>query len=211
MADSAAIEAEVRRFPHGRVPRAVRERQVLALAEDLFAERGYDRASMDELARRAGISKPVVYDLVGSKEELFERCFERAGEELAGSVAAAAAEHPGDLRDTLHAAGLAFLRFIEDHERAWRMLYAADLGGPAARHVQAIRREQARLTAGLLRSFPNDLGDEDLEVIAFAVIGAFEALASWRVDHPDVPAERLADRVVALTLPGLERMLGLTR
>ena len=53
-----------RGFEHGRVPRAVRGRQLLELAAELFAERGYGGASMDELARRAGVTKPVVYELL---------------------------------------------------------------------------------------------------------------------------------------------------
>src|ERR1700694_3670082 len=70
-------------YAHGRVPRALRELQILNLAEDLFAEQGFTGASMDELARRAGVSKPVIYTLVGSKEQLYRRCVERFSEELA--------------------------------------------------------------------------------------------------------------------------------
>src|ERR687894_1257586 len=83
-------------FAHGRVPREVRERQILRLAEDLFTERGFAGASMDELAARAGVSKPVIYDIVGSKKALYERCFERAGDELADAILRAAETHPAD-------------------------------------------------------------------------------------------------------------------
>ena len=69
----ATAAQQVEGFQHGRVPRPVRERQLLELAEALFAERGYAGASMDELARRAGVTKPVVYELFGSKDGLFER------------------------------------------------------------------------------------------------------------------------------------------
>jgi len=64
----APAATSVEDYAHGRVPRAVRERQLLELAEELFAERGYGGASMEELARRAGVTKPVVYELFGSKE-----------------------------------------------------------------------------------------------------------------------------------------------
>jgi AcrR family transcriptional regulator len=73
-------------FPHGRVPRAVREQQVLGIAQSLFAERGYQGASMDELASRAGVSKPVVYDLVGSKDELFRRLMDKLATDLADAI-----------------------------------------------------------------------------------------------------------------------------
>ena len=53
-----------------RVPRATREQEMLDVAERVFAELGYDGASMDEIARGAGISKPMVYSYFGSKEGL---------------------------------------------------------------------------------------------------------------------------------------------
>src|SRR4051794_41947949 len=93
--------ATVSDYAHGRVPRAVRQRQLLDLAEELFAERGFRGASMDELARRAGVTKPVIYGLVGAKEELYRRSVTRAADELAGRVSAAvtAADDPaGRLR-----------------------------------------------------------------------------------------------------------------
>ncbi|TMB92351.1 MAG: helix-turn-helix transcriptional regulator [Chloroflexi bacterium] len=89
MAIATDIIAALAAYAHGRVPRAIRERQILALAEDLFAEQGYANASMDELARRAGVSKPVIYALVGSKEQLYRRCVERHSEILATRIATA--------------------------------------------------------------------------------------------------------------------------
>ena len=68
--------ARIEDFRHGRVPRAVRQRQLVELGEELFAERGFAKASMDELARRAGVTKPVIYELFGSKEGLFNACLE---------------------------------------------------------------------------------------------------------------------------------------
>jgi AcrR family transcriptional regulator len=82
--------AQIGDFRHGRVPRAVRERQLVELGEELFAERGFAKASMDELARRAGVTKPVIYELFGSKEGLFEACLEGLAMRLAESIAEAA-------------------------------------------------------------------------------------------------------------------------
>src|ERR671911_329315 len=82
--------ARIEEFRHGRVPRAVRRRQLVELGEELFAERGFAKASMDELARRAGVTKPVIYELFGSKEGLFEACLEGLAVRLAESIAEAA-------------------------------------------------------------------------------------------------------------------------
>ncbi len=77
-----------------RVPREVRIPQIARIAEDLFGQFGYQGTSMDDVARLAGISKPVVYDLVGSKEELFRLCMARSADELATRVASAVAGCP---------------------------------------------------------------------------------------------------------------------
>src|SRR5687767_15652165 len=108
--------ARIEDFRHGRVPRPLRERQLVELGEELFAERGFARASMDELARRAGVTKPVIYELFGSKEGLFEACLEGLALRLAESIADAArgADDAGDRgadpAARLRAGGLAFLR-----------------------------------------------------------------------------------------------------
>src|SRR5689334_17478797 len=86
-----SLESDVAAYPRGRVPREVRRRHVIALATELFVERSYDGTSMDELARRAGVSKPVVYDLVGSKEELFRDVMTVEAEELSRRISSAVA------------------------------------------------------------------------------------------------------------------------
>src|SRR5581483_8070029 len=88
------LAAELAAHPHGRVPRALRRRQVLAEAHQLFSERGFTGASMDELARRMGVSKPVIYELAGSKEQLYRDVMASVHGELASALAEAAAGEP---------------------------------------------------------------------------------------------------------------------
>src|SRR2546428_13985678 len=74
-----------------RVPRAQRERAMLRAAADVFGERGYHGASMDEIAARAGITKPMLYSYFDSKEGLFAACGEAAAALLTEPVREAAA------------------------------------------------------------------------------------------------------------------------
>src|SRR3954452_25451102 len=117
-----AAVARIEDFRHGRVPRAVRERQLVELGEELFAERGFAKASMDELARRAGVTKPVIYELFGSKEGLFRACLEGLALRLAESVAEAARAADGPDAG-LRAGGLGFLRFASYNRVASEILY----------------------------------------------------------------------------------------
>ncbi|MGP3953009.1 TetR/AcrR family transcriptional regulator [Streptomyces sp. 7N604] len=69
-----------------RMPRAVREQQMLDAAVETFAQRGYRAASMDEIAELAGVSKPLVYLYLNSKEELFNACIRREVNALVKAV-----------------------------------------------------------------------------------------------------------------------------
>src|SRR5213080_3115010 len=99
-----------------KVPRAVRERQMLEVAGRVFAARGFHDASMDEIAQGAGISKPMVYSYFGSKEGLYFAYIELAGQRLLERMAEAAAgvERSGevDARATLRATSLAFFAHV---------------------------------------------------------------------------------------------------
>jgi AcrR family transcriptional regulator len=183
------------------VPRKVRERQLVELAEELFSERGYQGASMDELARRAGVTKPIVYELFKSKDGLFRACLERSGDRLAEQVAEAVrAEHEPEAR--LRAGGLAFLRFATDHRVAWELMMEGRFSDTAVE----VRRSQAALVLELLREMaPGEVGQRELQVVAHAVNSAFEGVAHWMWEHPDEPIEQLADWTVELLLPGLRR------
>jgi AcrR family transcriptional regulator len=194
-------DARIEDFRHGRVPRAVRERQIVELAEDLFSERGYQGASMDELARRAGVTKPVVYELFGSKDGLFRACLERSAERLA-MVVAEAVRAENEPEKKVRAGGLAFLQFASDHRVAWELMMEGRFSDAAA----GVRRRQAALVLELLSEMvPAGFDRRELEVAAHAVNSAYEGVAHWMWEHPDVPLEQLADWTVELLLPGLRR------
>jgi AcrR family transcriptional regulator len=189
-------------FRHGRVPREVRERQLLELAETLFADRGYGGTSMEELASRAGVTKPMVYELFGSKDGVFRACVDRAVGQMARSVAEAVrAEAEPEAR--VRAGGLAFLRFAADNRVAWDLM---SMGGQFAQQAVDIRRGQAELIHELMLELaPEGVDERELEAAAWAVTAAYEGLAHWMWEHPDVAVEQAADWIVALLMPGLRR------
>ena len=199
----AAAAPQVEDFKHGRVPRPVRERQLLELAEALFAERGYAGASMDELARRAGVTKPVVYELFGSKDGLFGACVDRSIERLAADISTAVrAEDEPEAR--LRAGGLAFIRFAAGNRVAWDLM---SMGGSFEEKARAVRSSQAELIRELMAEMARDDVDQrELEVAAHAVNAAYEGVAHWMWDHPDVQIEQIADWIADMLLPGLRRL-----
>jgi AcrR family transcriptional regulator len=189
-------------FRHGRVPRELRERQLVELAEQLFAERGYGGTSMEELASRAGVTKPMVYELFGSKDGVFRACVDRAVGQMARSVAEAVRAE-GEPEARVRAGGLAFLRFAADNRVAWDLM---SMGGQFAQQAVDIRRGQAELIHELMLELaPEGVDERELEAAAWAVTAAYEGLAHWMWEHPDVAVEEAGDWIVALLMPGLRR------
>jgi AcrR family transcriptional regulator len=201
----------VANYRTGRVPRAVRSAQLLELADQLFAERGFHAASMDELARRAGVSKPVIYDHFGSKEQLFATCVRRTGEALADRVAKAVREE-SDPRERLRAGSIAYFRFLQDQLRAWIVLFDDEDTRDTrfATEASRIRRRQSDLMIHLMAetsgTTPDHEGRPRLEAMTLAIAGAYESLSLWWHEHPEVPPEELADWLLDLIWPGLEQL-----
>jgi AcrR family transcriptional regulator len=199
------ITQEVAAYAHGRVPRPVRLRQIELLARELFEERGYTAASMDELARRAGVSKPVIYDLVGSKSELFRLLMRRTAEELGDRVRNAVGAKT-DAYERLRAGSEAWFGFVADNRATWAAFLAGeDL--PTDDEAAAIRSELTTLVARLLAedaiSMEADASALLLDVLAHLVNGSFEAVGGWWAHHPWVEPTAVADLCTRALLPGL--------
>jgi AcrR family transcriptional regulator len=209
---TSSADVLVKGYRPGRVPRAVRAEQLLDLADRLFAERGFHAASMDELARRAGVSKPVIYDHFGSKEQLFAMCVRRTGKVLADRVASAVSEE-SDLRARLRAGSIAYFRFLQEQLEAWVVLFADEEVRDArfAAEASRIRRRQSdlmiRLMAESSGTAPGHEGRARLEAMTLAIAGAYESLSLWWHEHPDVPPEELADWLLDLIWPGLDQLI----
>ncbi|MFL5889081.1 MAG: TetR/AcrR family transcriptional regulator, partial [Solirubrobacteraceae bacterium] len=107
--------------PKGKVPRQVREREMLAVARRAFGRHGFDEASMDDIAEAAGVSKPMLYNYFESKGGLFYACVREEAGKLFGVVrsAAAATELPPDER--LWRGLVAFFAWIDDNRDGWRV------------------------------------------------------------------------------------------
>jgi AcrR family transcriptional regulator len=214
----------VARYRHGRVPRAVRERQVLELAGELFAERGFAAASMDELAARAGVSKPVIYKLFGSKQELFVACTEELGRELTDLVVNAVEGSEG-VEELLRSGGEAFFGFIRDNRALWSVSYGTALAAPLAGEGSApegvvgkiaeLRARQNELVRAVIVAATVELGVEldelTSEAMARGLNGIYEGLAVWAIERPEIPVEDLSRWVVEMIVPGLDALIERTR
>ena len=174
---------------------------MLAMADAGFAEHGFHAASMDEIAERADISKPMLYAYFGSKEGLYQASIDRAGARLVAAMDAAV-DPALDPERQVWESMLAFLGFVEEHRQAWAVLQRelASRGGPFAETVVRVRGQIARRMGALLATRLDPL---EADALAHGFVGAGEALASWWLEHPEQSREDVARRVMQVGWSGL--------
>ncbi|WP_431782639.1 TetR/AcrR family transcriptional regulator [Streptomyces chumphonensis] len=198
-----------------RVPRQVREQQMIDVAIRVFAKRGYHAASVDEIADLAGVSKPMVYLYLDSKENLFVACVRRESQRLAGAFQQAAREKAGP-DERLRAGLAAFFGFVHEHRDSWVVLHrqASELSERIAAEVSASRRMVMAEVAGLVRDGiaespnPARLGEDDADFVAHALVGAADSLTDWLENHPEESPERITLRLMNMAWVGMRNVLG---
>ena len=116
-----------------RLPRPARRRQLLGAARDVFVAQGYHAAAMDEIAERAGVSKPVLYQHFPGKLELYLALLDESVAELVRSVNGALSSTT-DNRQRVPATFRAFFDFVGGSGEAFRLVFESDLSNePAVR------------------------------------------------------------------------------
>jgi AcrR family transcriptional regulator len=186
-----------------RLPRAVREQQMLDAAVQMFSRNGYHETSMDAIAAEAEISKPMLYLYYGSKEELFGACLDR---ELSRFIEAVRADidlkqSPKDLLTTTIRA---FMHYIDANRASWIVLYQQATSSQM--YSQTVREGRERvidLVARLLSAGTrNPDPDTDFHMMAVALVGAGEAVAT-RVSTGEADVNDAAELLINLTWRGL--------
>jgi AcrR family transcriptional regulator len=207
-----------------RMPRAVREQQMLDAAVRTFGQRGYATVSMDEIAELAGVSKPLVYLYLNSKEDLFTACIRREAQTLTDAVRTGA--HPELAADRQLWEGLrAFFTYTARHPDGWAVLHlqARTHGEPFVSEVRAIRQEIVAFVAQLITvaardrrgpgagapqgerapAGPRDLPEREAAGLAEALVGAAESLAAWANTTPGITARQAAATLMNFAWAGL--------
>jgi AcrR family transcriptional regulator len=195
-----------------RLSAADRRALIEATATELFAERGYKGASVEEIARRSGVTPPVVYDHFDSKLDLYRGLLERHFAELR-EIWRVGLEAEGSTAERIGASIDAWFAYLEDHPAVARMLFREGSGDPAAEAVHAeLAGRSAAAVMPLFAAQPgagNLAGAVDAEGIEMAWVilrGILQGLALWWVDHPEVPRERVVATVMNALWLGFERV-----
>lgn len=177
---------------------------MLEAAEVVFAEHGFAAATMDEIADRVGVTKPLIYDYFGSKEGLLAATVEHIRRQLVDTLVTAwRVDAPADPRERLRAVFVAFFDFVVAREQGFAVIRGEGaLTGEGAESVEKLRRATARaLAAGMSTVGHHD--PDDLVLMTEVVIGGAERLAVQRLVHPEMSSTSAADIVLRTVWDGL--------
>ncbi|MGW6418510.1 TetR/AcrR family transcriptional regulator [Streptomyces sp. NPDC055055] len=180
-----------------------------------FARHGYQAASMDEIAELAGVSKPLVYLYLNSKEELFTACIRREAGVLLAAVAAGVEDRSVPVDERLWAGLLAFFTYAAENPDSWAVLsrQARTQGEPFATEAARMRDEIADFVAGLIGEAARDaeggaeITGRDVAALAQALVGSAESLASWANETPGVTAREAAATLMNFAWSGLGNLM----
>jgi AcrR family transcriptional regulator len=187
-----------------RLPRSARRKQLLAAAQEVFVAQGYHAAAMDDIAERAGVSKPVLYQHFPGKLELYLALLDTHCDAIVAKVhEAMAATH--DNKERVSGAVRAYFDFVDHESEAFRLVFASDL-----RHEPAVRERVERVERGCIAAITDTIisdtgiGRAHAELLASGLVGAAETAAQfWLAGGRPVPKSEAEALVAALTWRGI--------
>jgi AcrR family transcriptional regulator len=199
--------------PKRRLTGEERRTGILDAALAAFSQSGYHSASIDDIAREAGVSKALIYEHFASKQELYADLIARNARELTQRLAGALVGLELESSAARLAAGLdAFFAFVEERRDAWRMLFR-DAADPETAAVLDRMIEQVTAEVTVLISqdpgAPTLNSGEDqrgLRLLAEMLVGGAQSMANWWADNPETSRASMVEVAMDFAWLGLERL-----
>jgi len=184
--------------PRGtRLPRLARRKQLLGAAQEVFVAQGYHAAAMDEIAERAGVSKPVLYQHFPGKLELYLALLDEHAESLVKTVRDAL-ESTTDNKLRVQASMQAFYDFVAGDGEAYRLVFESDLRNvaPVRARVERANQQCAEMIAQVIAEDTNAPSDE-AHLLGMGLVGMAEVSARyWLSQHRAIPKDT-AEKIIA--------------
>jgi len=194
------------RPPRARMTGTERRLQLIDLARSLFAERGYDGTAVEEVAHRAGVSKPVVYEHFGGKEGLYAVVVDREMTALLDRVTASLTDNR--YRSRVEAVVLALLTYVEERTDGFRIMTRDSPPSSTAGTYSSLFNEAVGQVASILAGDFSRRGlDPDLAPLySRALVGSVSMTAQWWLDAREPKKEVVAAHLVNLMWNGLAHL-----
>lgn len=189
--------------------RDVRRAQILEIAQDLFARQGYHHVSMDDIADRAEVSKPVLYRHFPSKLDLYLDVVDHRAEALLAAIHAALADDPADGRAVVRALVRAYVEFVEQAGDSFSLLFESDVTRDAEvrRRVELASADAAEAVCRGLRELAG-LTPEQAKLLSTALVGMARVAATARYRSGEVAVEDAVELITGFAWRGVAGFLG---
>lgn len=184
-----------------------RRRQLVGVGKAVFAELGYDAASVEEIAARARVSKPIIYEHFGGKEGLYAVVVDRETSRLLEMITARLGPGIGP-REQVYESAMAFLDYIEADPDGFRVLIrdspTAFSGGGMAGLLSDVADKAEEVLAGFFAESGLDVAFSPL--YAHALVGMVVRVGAWWSEVREPAKESVAAHLTALVYVGLSRL-----
>ena len=187
-----------------RLPRPARRTQLLGAAREVFVANGYHSAAMDDIAERAGVSKPVLYQHFPGKLDLYLALLDQHGDELVAAVRTALASTT-DNKQRVAATIAAYFAFVDEDDGAFRLVFESDLTNESAvrARVERVTVECAEAISDVIRE-DTGFSDEQAHLVAVGLTGMAEVGARyWLARRGSICREEAAQLIGALSWRGI--------
>jgi AcrR family transcriptional regulator len=187
-----------------RLPRHERRRQLLDAALEVFVSQGYHAAAMDDIADRAGVSKPVLYQHFQSKLELYLALLDQTVDELVATVRDAL-RSTTDNKQRVAATFRAYFEYVESEGQAFRLVFESDLSNEAAVRDRLERGQQecAEMISQMVRQDAG-LNDDEAHLVSVGMVGLAQVTARyWLSTRDHIPREAAEQLVARLAWRGI--------
>ena len=180
-----------------RLPRHERRRQLLDAAREVFVSQGYHAAAMDEIAERAGVSKPVLYQHFPGKLELYLALLDESVDALVETVRGALLS-TAENRQRVTATFSAYFEYVAGEGQAFRLVFESDLGNEAAVRAKLERgqRECAELVSQVV-SQDAGLDEDEAHLLSVGMVGLAQVTARYWLSTQDRIPREAAEQLVA--------------
>ncbi|WP_037573103.1 TetR/AcrR family transcriptional regulator [Phaeacidiphilus oryzae] len=189
----------------GRLPRSARREQLLGAAQEVFVAQGYHAAAMDDIAERAGVSKPVLYQHFPGKLELYLALLDKHCDALVESVREALTS-TSDNRQRVRATTEAYFAYVGSDTGAFRLVFESDLTNEEAvrERVERVTHDTAALVSKVIAE-DTDLPEQEAMLLAVGVCGLCQVTARfWLAQGREIPQEEAVRLVASLSWRGLK-------
>ena len=187
-----------------RLPRSARRVQLLSAAQEVFVEHGYHAAAMDEIADRAGVSKPVLYQHFPGKLELYLAILDLHNAELLAGVKAAM-DATDNNKARVAAAISAYFEFVDREDAPFRLVFESDLTNDIAvrQRVDLVEQTISHAIADIITEDAG-LARPEAELLGVAMAGMAQVSARyWLQSQRRIPREAAADLIAQLSWRGI--------